>query len=62
MDLAMPAFDGIQATRELKNDPELTSHNCAFHDEALAAGCTKVVDKPVTLEEMEKLLVGLLQD
>ncbi len=69
MDLAMPAFDGIQATRELKNDPELrdipivaiTSHNHAFHDEALAAGCTKVVDKPVTLEEMEKLLVGLLQ-
>ena len=49
MDLAMPAFDGIQATRELKNDPELrdipivaiTSHNHAFHDEALAAGCTR---------------------
>jgi two-component system cell cycle response regulator DivK len=68
MDLAMPAFDGIQATCELKSDPELrdirivaiTSHNHAFHDEALAAGCTKVVDKPITLEEMEKLLVGLL--
>lgn len=68
MDLAMPAFDGIRATREIRSDPELrdipivaiTSFNYAFHDEALAAGCTKVVDKPVTLEEMEKLLVGLL--
>ena len=30
--------------------------------QALAAGCTKLVDKPVTLEEMEKLLVGLLED
>ena len=70
MDLAMPAFDGIQTTRELKNVPELsnipivaiTSHNYAFHDDALAAGYTKVVDKPVTVEEMEKLLVGLLSD
>ena len=42
MDLAMPTFDGIKATRELKNDPELsnipivaiTSDNYAFHDEA----------------------------
>ena len=49
MDLAMPAFDGIRATREIRNDPELkripivaiTSHNHAFHDEALAAGCTR---------------------
>jgi len=70
MDLSMPAFDGIEATRQIKNDPQLqhirivavTSHVGHYRDLALAAGCDRVIDKPDLLRDMEKLLTELLNE
>jgi len=70
MDLSMPAFDGIEATRQIKNDPRLqhirivavTSHVGHYRDLALAAGCDRVIDKPDLLRDMEKLLTELLNE
>jgi CheY-like chemotaxis protein len=70
MDLSMPAFDGIEATREIKNDPQLrhirivavTSHVGHYADLALAAGCDRVIDKPDLLRDMERLITELLSE
>ena len=59
MDIAMPLVDGIEATREIRSDPELsdikiiavTSYAHYFHDEALAAGCDSVIDKPTLMDD-----------
>ena len=60
MDIAMPLVDGIEATREIRSDPELsdikiiavTSYSHYFHDEALAAGCDSVIDKPTLMDDV----------
>src|SRR3954470_13178089 len=58
MDLAMPELDGIEATRQLrqrqlfKRTPIFAISAYATHDvrdDALAAGCTEVFDKPLDL-------------
>ena len=60
MDIAMPLVDGIEATREIRSDPKLsdikiiavTSYSHYFHDEALAAGCDSVIDKPTLMDDV----------
>jgi CheY-like chemotaxis protein len=58
MDLAMPILDGIEATRQLRqrqtfsSTPIFAISAYATHDvkdDALAAGCTEVFDKPLDL-------------
>jgi two-component system KDP operon response regulator KdpE len=58
MDLAMPILDGIEATRQLRQrhafsqTPIFAISAYATHDvkeDALAAGCTEVFDKPLDL-------------
>lgn len=58
-DLQMPGMDGLVMTRQLKDDPEtasipviaLTAHAMAEHaQQALAAGCTKFLTKPIRYE------------
>jgi two-component system cell cycle response regulator DivK len=63
MDIAMPIVDGIEATRHIKSDPALsdipiiavTSYSHYFHDEALAAGCGLVIEKPDLMNDLELL-------
>ena len=66
MDLAMPELDGIEATRQLRErqtfsrTPIFAISAYATHDvkdDALAAGCTEVFDKPLDLP----LLLGKIE-
>lgn len=61
MDLAMPRMDGFEATRAMREVPELASVPIiavtAFTDavsaqRALAAGCDEVLLKPITPEKL----------
>jgi CheY-like chemotaxis protein len=61
MDLAMPVLDGIEATRQIRQrrvlaqTPIFAISAFATHDvkeDALAAGCTEVFDKPLDLTSL----------
>lgn len=60
MDLAMPVFDGIEATRELRSDPKtsqipiiaVTSYGQLYREKALEAGCNEVLDKPELMADL----------
>jgi CheY-like chemotaxis protein len=69
MDLSLPIIDGLAATRQIRNIPELravpiiavSAHDTAdFHAEALAAGCNSYITKPIDFGELERLLDQLL--
>jgi CheY-like chemotaxis protein len=64
MDLAMPELDGVEATRQIRHaftrTPIFAISAYAIQDvrdDALAAGCTDVLDKPLDLE----VLLGKIQ-
>ena len=60
MDLAMPVFDGIEATKELRSDPKtsqipivaVTSYGQLYRERALEAGCNEVLDKPQLMSDL----------
>jgi len=64
MDLAMPLIYGIEATKQIRSDPRVaaipiiavTSFSSYYHDEALAAGCNSVIEKPSIMND-----IGLLR-
>jgi len=69
MDLSLPKLDGLAATRQIRQVPELrripivavSAHDTAdFHADALAAGCNDYVTKPIDFDELEALLKRLL--
>ncbi|HEY6233208.1 MAG TPA: response regulator [Pyrinomonadaceae bacterium] len=69
MDLSLPIIDGLAATRQIRNQPELnavpivavSAHDTAdFHSEALEAGCDAYVTKPINYTELEDLVHRLL--
>ena len=69
MDLSLPIIDGLAATRQIRNQPELntvpivavSAHDTAdFHSEALNAGCDAYVTKPINYTELEDLVHRLL--
>jgi two-component system cell cycle response regulator DivK len=70
MDIAMPVVDGVEAIRQIRSDPQIshipivavTSFSNAFHAEALAAGCNRVIDKPEVFGDLGRLLETLLED
>jgi CheY-like chemotaxis protein len=63
MDLAMPLIDGIEATKQIRSDPSVsaipiiavTSFSSFYHDEALAAGCNSVIEKPSIMNDISLL-------
>ena len=67
VDLVMPDMDGFELVRELKamfplKPPKLIAYSgykqAAFQDAASAAGFDSYLPKPVTLDELDKLLNG----
>ena len=69
MDLSLPIIDGLAATRQIRNLPELntvpivavSAHDTAdFHSEALDAGCDAYVTKPINYTELEHLVTRLI--
>ena len=68
MDLSLPIIDGLAATRQIRELPDLkdvpivavSAHDTAdFHSEAMAAGCNSYITKPIDFGELE-LLIGRL--
>jgi CheY-like chemotaxis protein len=68
MDLSLPIVDGLAATRQIRQLPNLatvpiiavSAHDTAdFHAEALAAGCDAYITKPVDYTELEDLISDL---
>ena len=71
MDLSLPIIDGLAATRQIRNLPELntvpivavSAHDTAdFHSEALDAGCDAYVTKPINYTELEHLVTRLIAE
>ena len=69
MDLSLPFVDGITATRQIRELPELgkvpivvvSAHDTAdFHSLALDAGCNAYVTKPIHYPELEQVVRRLL--
>jgi PAS domain S-box-containing protein len=70
MDVQMPAMDGYQTTRKIRELPALTQLpvvaltagvSDAHRDEALAAGMSDFVTKPFDVEQMVALILGLVR-
>lgn len=69
MDMAMPAFDGIYATRQIRSVPNLrkipiiavTSYTSEFKKIAIATGCDRVIEKPTLCKEFDQLIEDLMQ-
>jgi two-component system cell cycle response regulator DivK len=69
MDLSLPVIDGLAATRLIRKLPELEStpiiavsaHDTSdFQSEAIEAGCSTYVTKPIDFNELEQLIAKLL--
>jgi CheY-like chemotaxis protein len=69
MDLSLPVIDGLAATRQIRNLPELndvpivavSAHDTVdFHNDALEAGCNAYVTKPIDYPELEDLVKCLI--
>jgi len=69
MDLQLPGLDGVEATRRIRQHPELrdkiivavTAHNDQNHRaRALEAGCNAFVTKPIDFDWLTDLLKNLL--
>ena len=69
MDLSLPQLDGVEATRQIKADPELshipiiavTAHARASDEErALEAGCNAYLSKPYSLRSLVDLVQTFL--
>lgn len=69
MDLSLPVIDGLEATRLIRQVPELakipivavSAHEKAdFQSEAIQAGCNAYVTKPIDYAELERLISDLL--
>ena len=70
MDISLPGIDGLEATRNLKEDPltrdvpvvALTAHAMKGDDEkALFAGCSGFVTKPIDTRRFIEIVAGYLR-
>lgn len=69
MDVTLPVLDGLQATREIRNDEEfarlpiiiISAHDSEeIRRQAAEAGGTAYISKPVEIEELKKLIEDCL--
>ena len=64
MDISMPVMDGIEATRLIKQLDgytdvpivAITGHTEKYQNEAIKAGVTEVISKPVNLDDLRPIL------
>ena len=65
MDLDLPILDGIAATQQIRQQPELehvpivavTAYPMSFtHVKAFAKGCNEYMPKPIDMEKLEELV------
>jgi CheY-like chemotaxis protein len=70
MDLSLPVIDGLEATRLIRESPELSKipiiavsahEKSDFQSDAFAAGCNGYVTKPIDFSELESLIEQLLK-
>ena len=70
MDIQLPGIDGLEATRQIKADPEtkdipvIAVSAFAMYDDrdkALAAGCDGYYSKPVDFHELRVRIQGMLE-
>lgn len=68
MDLSLPNVDGIEATRQIRQEPALKKvpiiaitahHESAFRQDAAASGFDAYVTKPVDMNFLSELIIGL---
>jgi two-component system cell cycle response regulator DivK len=69
MDIRLPGMNGLEATRFIKNDPELKSipvvaltayANEEDEEEAIDSGCTAFIPKPIDTRSFRKKIAMLL--
>jgi CheY-like chemotaxis protein len=69
MDLNLPVMDGLEATKRIRSNPEMTDavvvavtahSDHDYRSRALAAGCNAFVTKPIDFEWLNELLTNLL--
>jgi CheY-like chemotaxis protein len=69
MDLSLPVLDGIDATRRIRQAPDMdgalivavTAHQeTDYRSKALAAGCNAYVTKPIDFDWLNDLILNLL--
>jgi CheY-like chemotaxis protein len=69
MDIRLPGMDGLEATADLKHDPELAhipvvaitaDPSASMSDRAKAAGCTEFIAKPALPDEVARTITRIL--
>jgi CheY-like chemotaxis protein len=69
MDLHLPGLDGLEATRRIRQHPELRDtvivavtayQDQDYRSRALAAGCNAFITKPIDFDFLKDLLTSLL--
>ncbi len=69
MDITLPGIDGLQATREIRQDPKyqrlpiviISAHdNQEVHEQARQCGAAAFVSKPIEFEQLKNLIVDCL--
>jgi CheY-like chemotaxis protein len=69
MDMRLPGMDGLEATADLKHDPELAhipvvaitaDPSASMSDRAMAAGCTEFIAKPALPDEVARTITRIL--
>ena len=69
MDIEMPVMTGIEATKQIKNDPETASIPVLIFtslgreediEQANNAGCDGFLNKPISEDELQKAVSALL--
>jgi CheY-like chemotaxis protein len=69
MDIRMPGMDGLEATADLKADPQLAripivamtaDPSNEISDRAMAAGCADFISKPVLPDEIARTIARVL--